>query len=51
MKIKLTKKEKRAFAIRKRDEELLLPPSRPLPAWLSDPTLLPKKPPRREAQS
>lgn len=51
MKPKLTKAERRAFAIRKRDEELLIPASRPLPAWLSDPALLPKKPPRREVES
>jgi hypothetical protein len=39
------KREKRAYAKEKAAEELLLPPKEPPPPWLSDPSLLPKKPP------
>ncbi len=42
---KFGKKDKRAYAQKKAAEELLEPPKSPPPAWLSDPSLLPKKPP------
>jgi hypothetical protein len=42
-----SKAEKRAYAREKFVEDLLSPPKTPLAAWLSDPTLLPKKPPPR----
>jgi hypothetical protein len=41
------KAEKRAYAQKKFAEELLQPPKNPPPAWLNDPSLLPKKPPTR----
>jgi hypothetical protein len=44
---KLGKKQKQQFAQEKALEELLVPPSKPLAPWLSDPSLLPKKPPGR----
>lgn len=42
-----SKAEKRAYAQQKFLEELVQPPKNPPPAWLSDPSLLPKKPPNR----
>jgi hypothetical protein len=42
-----SKAEKRAYAQQKFAEELVTPPKNPPPAWLSDPSLLPKKPPTR----
>lgn len=42
-----SKAEKRAYAQQKFVEELVQPPKNPPPAWLNDPTLLPKKPPTR----
>lgn len=42
-----SKKEKQAYAKEKAMEELVAPPKNPPPAWLSDPSLLPKKPPGR----
>jgi len=39
--------EWKQFAQEKALEELLVPPSKPLAPWLSDPSLLPKKPPGR----
>jgi hypothetical protein len=42
-----SKAEKRAYAQQKFLEELVQPPKNPPPAWLNDPTLLPKKPPAR----
>jgi hypothetical protein len=44
---KLGKKEKQAYAKEKHLEELLVPPSRPLAPELSNPALLPKRPPGR----
>lgn len=44
---KMGKAAKRAYARDKASEELLLPPKSPPPAWLSDSSLLPKKPPGR----
>lgn len=41
------KAEKRAYAQQKFAEELVQPPKNPPPAWLNDPSLLPKKPPTR----
>lgn len=41
------KAEKRAYAQQKFAEELVQPPKNPPPAWLNDPSLLPKKPPNR----
>lgn len=43
-----SKAEKRAYAQQKFVEDLVLPPKNPPPAWLSDPSLLPKKPPKAE---
>ena len=43
-----SKKMKKQYAQEKASEELLLPPKSPPPAWLSDPSLLPKKPPGRK---
>lgn len=40
-----SKAEKREYARQKAVDDLLLPPKNPAPAWLSDPSLLPKKPP------
>lgn len=37
--------EKMAYAQEKHMEDLLQPPKNPPPAWLSDPSLLPKRPP------
>ena len=48
-KVKMPKAARCAYAQEKQMEELLIPPSKPPPAWLSDPTLLPKKPPGRSA--
>lgn len=45
---KMGKKQKQAYAKEKAMEELLLPSKTPPPAWLSDPSLLPKKPPGRK---
>ena len=45
---KMGKKAKQAYAREKAAEELLLPPKTPPPAWLSDSSLLPKKPPGRK---
>jgi hypothetical protein len=42
------KAQKRAYAKEKAMEDLLLPPKNPPPAWLSDPSLLPKHPPGRK---
>lgn len=42
-----SKAEKRAYAKQKFAEDLIQPPKNPPPAWLSDPSLLPKKPPTR----
>lgn len=42
-----SRSEKRAYARERFAEELLAPPKAPLPAWLSDPSLLPKRPPHR----
>ncbi len=42
-----SKKEKRDYARDKALEALLLPPKNPPPAWLTNPDLLPKKPPGR----
>lgn len=42
-----SKAEKRAYAQQKFVEELVQPPKNPPPAWLADPSLLPKKPPGR----
>ena len=42
-----SKKEKRNYAMKKRAEDLVEPPKFTPPAWLSDPSLLPKKPPGR----
>ena len=39
------KAQKRAYAQMKAMEELLTPSKHPPPAWLSDPSILPKKPP------
>jgi hypothetical protein len=41
------RKQKQAYAQDRAAQELLLPPKEPPPAWLSDPALLPKKPPGR----
>ena len=41
-----SKAEKRAYAQQKAMEELVQPPKNPPPAWLNDPSLLPKKPPK-----
>jgi hypothetical protein len=43
----MSKKEKQAYAKEKAMEELVTPPKNPPPAWLSNPALLPKKPPGR----
>jgi len=43
---RFSKAQKRKYARKKAMEELLLPPKNPPPAWLSDPSLLPTKPPR-----
>jgi hypothetical protein len=45
---KMGKKAKIAYAKDKAMEELLQPAKNQLPAWLSDPSLLPKKPPGRK---
>jgi hypothetical protein len=45
-----SKAEKRAYAIKKHGEALLEPPKKPLAAWLSDPSLLPKRPPGRVSE-
>lgn len=42
-----SKKEKRAWAIKKRAEELLIDTGRPEPEWMRDSSLLPKAPPGR----
>ena len=42
-----SKAEKRAYAQAKFLEELVQPPKEPPPEWMSDPELLPKKPPPR----
>ena len=47
LKQKWGKKEKQAYAKEKAMEELLTPPKNPPPPWLSDPKLLPKKPPQK----
>jgi len=44
---RFSRSEKRDYAKRMREEELVLPPKDPPPAWLTDPSLLPKKPPGR----
>jgi hypothetical protein len=44
---KFSKKQKKAYAKKMRDEELVTPPKNPPPAWLWNPELLPKKPPIR----
>ncbi len=44
---KFSKAEKQAYARKMHEEALLEQPKNPPPAWLSDPTLLPKKPPGR----
>jgi hypothetical protein len=41
------KRGRQDYARAKAAEELLVPPSRPLAPWLSDPSLLPKRPPGR----
>ena len=41
------KAQKRAYAKEKAAEELIAPPKNPPAAWLSDPSLLPKRPPAR----
>jgi hypothetical protein len=45
---KMGKKQKQEYAKEKEMERLMEPPSKPLAAWLSDPSLLPKKPPGRK---
>jgi hypothetical protein len=45
---KMGKKERQAYAKEKAMEELVQPPKAPLAPWLSDPSLLPKKPPGRK---
>jgi len=45
---RLSKKEKQKYAQKKAMEELLMPPKYAPPAWLDDPSLLPKKPPGRK---
>lgn len=45
---KFSKKEKKAYAQDQAMKALLEPPKNPPPAWLSDPSLLPKKPPGRK---
>lgn len=40
-----SKAEKREYARQKFVEDLVLPPKNPPPAWLSDSSLLPKRPP------
>ncbi len=44
---KMGKAAKMAYAKEKTMEELCAPPKNPPPAWLSDASLLPKKPPQR----
>ena len=44
---KMGKRGRQDYARAKAAEELLVPPSRPLAPWLSDPSLLPKRPPGR----
>ena len=39
------KKERRDYARKRHLEELLVPPSRPLAAWVTDPNLRPLRPP------
>ena len=46
---KLGKKEKIAYAKEKAAEDLLVPPKAGLASFLTDPTLLPKRPPQRKA--
>ena len=43
-----SKAEKREYAREKHIEALLEPPKEPLPEWLFNPALLPKKPPGRK---
>jgi hypothetical protein len=44
----MSKSAKRAYARDKFVEELIVPSRKhPLPAWMNDPSLLPKKPPQR----
>lgn len=47
---RLSKKDRIAYAREKHLEDLMLPPKNPPPAWLSDPSLLPKKPPTRRSE-
>ena len=42
------KKQKMQYAREKAAEELLMPPKAPPPEWLSNPSLLPKRPPGRK---
>ena len=44
---RMGKRQKRDYAREKAAEELLQSPKTPPPPWLSDPSLLPKKPPTR----
>lgn len=44
---KLSKKEKRAFAIQKSREEEILATGAPPPDWMTDRSLLPKAPPKK----
>lgn len=43
-----SKAEKRAYAKQRFAEELVQPPKEPPPEWLSNPDLLPRKPPPRK---
>ena len=47
---KYGKKEKQKYAQEKHLEALCEPPKQPLAAWLSDPSLLPRKPPGRRTE-
>jgi hypothetical protein len=47
---RFSKKEKAAYARKMFEESLLLPPKNPPPAWLQDPSLLPKKPPMKRVE-
>jgi hypothetical protein len=50
-KARFSKAEKRAYAKKMHDQELLQEPKDPskIPEWLNDPSQLPKKPPPRKS--